>query len=61
MPWQKQAVVVGDVKQIEPVWNTTNKIDIGNLKKCQIIRDYDNTVYEKEFDQKDFFPLLEAL
>lgn len=50
----KQAVVVGDVKQIEPVWNTTNKIDIGNLKKCQIIRDYDNTVYEKEFDQKGF-------
>ncbi len=50
----KQAVVVGDVKQIEPVWNITNKIDIGNLKKCQIIKDYDDTIYEKEFDQKGF-------
>lgn len=50
----KQAVVVGDVKQIEPVWNITNKIDIGNLKKCQIIRDYDDTIYEKEFDPKGF-------
>ncbi|MDP9955044.1 hypothetical protein J2X97_000681 [Epilithonimonas hungarica] len=50
----KQAVIVGDVKQIEPVWNITNKIDIGNLKKCQIIRDYDDTIYEKEFDPKGF-------
>lgn len=50
----KQAVVVGDIKQIEPVWNITNKIDIGNLKKCQIIRDYDDTIYEKEFDPKGF-------
>ncbi|MDM1556108.1 AAA family ATPase [Chryseobacterium indologenes] len=50
----KQAVVVGDVKQIEPVWNITNKIDIGNLKKCQIIRDYDDTIYEKEYDPKGF-------
>jgi hypothetical protein len=50
----KQAVIVGDIKQIEPVWNITNKIDIGNLKNCQIIRDYDDTIYEKEFDPKGF-------
>ncbi|MDR7211073.1 AAA domain-containing protein [Flavobacterium piscis] len=50
----KQAVIVGDVKQIEPVWNITNKIDIGNLKKCNIIKSYDDPIYEKEFDPKGF-------
>ncbi|SHF81734.1 AAA domain-containing protein [Chryseobacterium sp. OV279] len=50
----KQAVIVGDVKQIEPVWNVTHKIDIGNLKKSGIIQDYDDTIYEKEFDPKGF-------
>ncbi|MBV8326691.1 AAA domain-containing protein [Chryseobacterium sp.] len=50
----KQAVVVGDVKQIEPIWNVTHKIDIGNLKKCEIIEEYDDIVYEKEFDPKGF-------
>ncbi|URC12352.1 ATP-binding protein [Flavobacterium sp. B183] len=50
----KQAVIVGDVKQIEPVWNITNKIDIGNLKKCNIIKSYDDLIYEKEFDPKGF-------
>ncbi|KAF2078767.1 DEAD/DEAH box helicase [Flavobacterium sharifuzzamanii] len=50
----KQAVIVGDVKQIEPVWNITNKIDIGNLKKCDIIKSYDDPIYEKEFDPKGF-------
>jgi len=50
----KQAVIVGDVKQIEPVWNITNKIDIGNLKKCELINDYEDFIYEKEFDPKGF-------
>ncbi|CAM3593494.1 hypothetical protein O8E88_002278 [Flavobacterium psychrophilum] len=50
----KQAVIVGDVKQIEPVWNITNKIDIGNLKKCELIKNYDDLIYEKEFDPKGF-------
>lgn len=50
----KQAVVVGDVKQIEPVWNITNKIDVGNLKKCDLIKNYDDLIYEKEFDPKGF-------
>lgn len=50
----KQAVIVGDVKQIEPVWNITNKIDIGNLKKCELIKNYDDLVYEKEYDPKGF-------
>jgi AAA domain len=50
----KQAIIVGDVKQIEPVWNITNKIDIGNLKKCELIKNYDDSIYEKEFDPKGF-------
>ena len=50
----KQAVIVGDIKQIEPVWSITSKIDIGNLKKCDIIKSYDDLIYEKEFDPKGF-------
>ncbi|MEX8546640.1 MAG: DEAD/DEAH box helicase, partial [Mucilaginibacter sp.] len=50
----KQAVIVGDVKQIEPVWNITNKIDVGNLKREGLIKNYEDLVYEKEFDPKGF-------
>ncbi|MBW1649807.1 MAG: hypothetical protein JRJ44_03835 [Deltaproteobacteria bacterium] len=50
----KQAIVVGDVKQIEPVWNITNKIDIGNLRKRELIKDYKDLIYEKSFDPKGF-------
>lgn len=50
----KRAVIVGDVKQIEPVWNITNKIDIGNLKKCELIKNYEDLIYEREFDPKGF-------
>lgn len=50
----KQAVVVGDIKQIEPVWNITNKIDIGNLKRGDLIKNYEDLIYEKEFDPKGF-------
>lgn len=50
----KKAVVVGDVKQIEPVWNVNNKIDIGNLKKESLIKSYEDPVFEKEFDPKGF-------
>lgn len=50
----KQAVIVGDIKQIEPVWNVTNKIDIGNLKKEKLIKDYNDPIYEKEYNPKGF-------
>ncbi|MDR2650820.1 MAG: AAA family ATPase [Prevotellaceae bacterium] len=50
----KQAIVVGDVKQIEPVWSITGKVDIGNLKKERLIESYDDTVYEEIFDIKGF-------
>ncbi|HBF19029.1 MAG TPA: hypothetical protein DDW81_02965 [Cryomorphaceae bacterium] len=35
----KKALVVGDVKQIEPVWNIIPKVDIGNLIKHEILKD----------------------
>ncbi|WP_264537939.1 DEAD/DEAH box helicase [Flavobacterium sp. N1736] len=50
----KQVVIVGDVKQIEPIWNVSNKVDVGNLKKSEIIKTYDDVIYEKEFDSKGF-------
>ncbi|TDT46943.1 AAA domain-containing protein [Maribacter spongiicola] len=50
----KKAVVVGDVKQIEPVWNISNKIDVGNLKNSQLIVDYDDEIYETLFDPKGY-------
>lgn len=43
----KKALVVGDVKQIEPVWSIIPKVDIGNLVKHEILQkasdpDYSN-------------------
>jgi superfamily I DNA and/or RNA helicase len=50
----KQAVIVGDVKQIEPVWNISSKVDIGNLKGCGLIKNDKDLIYEKEFHPKGF-------
>lgn len=50
----KQAIAVGDVKQIEPVWNIISKIDVGNLRKEGLIKDYNDPVYEEIFDPKGF-------
>lgn len=50
----KQSVVVGDVKQIEPIWSVPKKIDIGNLKKLALIDDYDDTIFETKYDSKGF-------
>ncbi|MCD7935885.1 MAG: AAA family ATPase, partial [Tannerellaceae bacterium] len=50
----KQAVVVGDIKQIEPVWSTTPKVDLGNLLEAGLIHQYDDLVYEKEYSPKGF-------
>ncbi|MCD8262436.1 MAG: AAA domain-containing protein [Bacteroides sp.] len=50
----KQAMVVGDVKQIEPVWSTTHKIDKGNLKKARIIRQYHDQKIEEVYSPKGF-------
>lgn len=50
----KKAVVVGDIKQIEPVWNVNNKIDIGNLRKEGLIKNYNDLIYENKYDPKGF-------
>lgn len=34
----KKAMVVGDVKQIEPIWNIVPKIDMGNLMKFDLLQ-----------------------
>lgn len=34
----KKAIVVGDIKQIEPVWNISPRIDIGNLVKFALLK-----------------------
>jgi superfamily I DNA and/or RNA helicase len=50
----RQAVIAGDIKQIEPVWNVTKKIDIGNLKREGLIENYKDLIYEKMYDPKGF-------
>jgi len=50
----KKAIIIGDVNQIEPIWNVSNKIDIGNLKKIGLIEDYNDLVYEELYDPKGF-------
>lgn len=38
----KKALVVGDIHQIEPVWNIAyEKIDKGNLMECQLLENYE--------------------
>ncbi|UOB17872.1 AAA domain-containing protein [Abyssalbus ytuae] len=41
----KKALVVGDVKQIEPVWNIIPKVDIGNLIKHDILKNANDPNY----------------
>jgi superfamily I DNA and/or RNA helicase len=36
----KKALVVGDIKQIEPVWNILSVVDAGNLKQVGLISGY---------------------
>lgn len=42
----KKAIVVGDLKQIEPVWSVPGIVDVGNLLRDRIISD----TTEKEID-----------
>ena len=50
----KKAIIVGDILQIEPIWNTTKPVDLGNLKKCELITSYDDKSYDKIYDGKGF-------
>lgn len=49
----KKAIVVGDIKQIEPVWNIVPKIDGGNLNKAGIL-DIEDEATRTFFDEKGF-------
>jgi hypothetical protein len=49
----RQAIVVGDVKQIEPVWNITGKVDVGNLTREGLIKDGD-FIHKNAPDEKGF-------
>lgn len=49
----RRAVVVGDVKQIEPIWNILPKVDLGNLKKEKLIES-DEKVAENHYEPKGF-------
>jgi len=50
----KQAIIVGDVNQIEPVWNITGKIDIGNLKESELISNYRDNIINEVYEPKGF-------
>lgn len=50
----EKALIVGDIKQIEPVWNITSRIDIGNLKGEGLIKDYSDKIFEETYDPKGF-------
>jgi hypothetical protein len=50
----KRAVVVGDTKQIEPVWSISENIDIGNLRSVGLIKGYDDPIYEKVYASGSF-------
>jgi hypothetical protein len=46
----KKAVIVGDVKQIEPVWNMTPKMDMGNLVRQKIMSNVEETIHKSLSD-----------
>ncbi|TXD45812.1 DEAD/DEAH box helicase [Polaribacter sp. IC073] len=44
----QKAIVVGDLKQIEPIWSIPPKIDFGNLVDQNIVKDQSQTSYLNE-------------
>jgi hypothetical protein len=48
----KRAIIVGDIKQIEPIWNLSRPIDLGNLKQSSLIKDYDDKTYNFKYEPK---------
>ncbi|PPC84398.1 MAG: phospholipase [Methylotenera sp.] len=44
----KKAMVIGDTKQIEPIWSITKQVDMGNLTKEGLLpSEYDEVKYDK--------------
>ena len=48
----KKALVLGDIHQIEPVWNIPNSVDIGNLEKSRVIADGSNPDQVQEIENR---------
>ena len=48
----KKALVLGDIHQIEPVWNIPNSVDIGNLEKTRVITDGSNPDQIQEIENR---------
>lgn len=44
----QKAFVVGDLKQIEPIWSIPAKIDIGNLTTLEMLQNKDDEAYFKK-------------
>lgn len=49
----QRAIVVGDIKQIEPVWSILPKVDLGNLKKEGLL-DGDEKIATDIYEPKGF-------
>ncbi|WP_223066302.1 AAA domain-containing protein [Paenibacillus caui] len=47
----KKSLIVGDVLQIEPVWNITRSIDIANLYDCKVTNAISEEAYKKISDK----------
>jgi hypothetical protein len=50
----KRAIVVGDTKQIEPVWNVPRKVDYANLHKHNLIAHKDDENAINELNDRGF-------
>lgn len=50
----KKALIVGDIKQIEPIWNITKPVDLGNLVENELIKDYYDKTYDDFYEPKGF-------
>jgi len=48
----KKALVLGDIHQIEPIWNIPNSVDIGNLEKTRVIADGSNPDQVQEIENR---------
>jgi superfamily I DNA and/or RNA helicase len=50
----KRAVVVGDILQIEPVWNVPKKVDYANLKRYGLIKGINDHAAIEDLHSKGF-------
>ncbi len=48
----KKALVLGDIHQIEPIWNIPVSVDLGNLEKSGVIADGSNPEHVQEVEMR---------